>query len=534
MSTGDAGISVHADGATTGAPAGGRPATRTSRPAEAKNAVDYLGLTAQGSKLRKDGEEFVKNVVQETAKYEVELKVTKVPDTNYEARVLSYNGYAVVLIFHDTFQSHDKMNIPSVSCTKDIIRSLEIKGVTDTIVQVIVVTNEDYAQYDRMAVAIVNTLRAADETTFKDMTIGDLKASGEIHANLNLKEVIAFAETTTGSPVAHADSGAIIYVKQRVKNNSGYGIGDDVKTIAIGAVTGYTEFKRVPVTATAVGGTLCQYKYDPTFVVTGVYSPIRTKEFAAFLIAAAHDIFIARGLWINAFSSFGEGERNLGSLFINPETKKPWKIQNFAQREALMRQHFVSNTPLFAVDLQEGRDQFPGLKDFLSNPESIKAIIKEFTGDARVLDFPIQQGDDVVQYDGYVETNKGRLDTRAVDYLFLVDPKCGNVNAERAQMFLDYADPRDPRAIEKKAAQLGEFYQKIELCYTTHRVYFDPDFAEALARAFAASVPLTIDSFVSSQVYDFSGFRRRQAGAGAAFQGISSGPAYGGVTGYAY
>ena len=396
MASGDSGISVHAGGGE-GSPAA-RPAARTSRPAEAKNAVDYLGLTAQGSKLRKDGEEFVKNVVDETAKYEVELKVTKVPDTNYEARVLSYNGYAIVLIFHDTFQSHDKMNIPSVSCTKDIIRSLEIKGVTDTIVEVIVVTNDMYQQYDRMAVSIVNTLRAADETTFKDMTIGDLKASGEIHANLNLKEVIAFAETTTGSPVAHADSGAIIYVKQRVKNNSGYGIGDDVKTIAIGAVTGYTEFKRVPVTATAVGGTLCQYKYDPSFIVTGVYSPIRTKEFAAFLIAAAHDIFIARGLWINAFSSFGEGERNLGSLFINPETKKPWKIQNFAQREALMRQHFVSTTPLFAVDLQEGRDQFPGLKDFLSNPESIKNIIKSFTGDARILDFPIQQGDDVVQF----------------------------------------------------------------------------------------------------------------------------------------
>ena len=533
MAQGDAGISVRTDAPDTGT----APKARTSRPAEAKSAVDYLGLTAQGSKLRKDGEEFVAKVVEETAKYDVDLKVTKIPDNNYEARVLSANGLAVVLIFHDTFVAHDKMNIPSVSVTKDIIRSLEIKGVNDQIISVIVVTPDLYPNFDRMAVSIVNTFRAANEATFKDMAIGDIKASGEIHVNLNLKEVISYAETTTGSPVAHADSGLIVYAKQRVKGNGGYSINDDVKTIAIGAVTGYTEFKRVPVTAQNVGaaGVMCQYKYDPTFVVTGVYSPIRTDEFAAFLVAVAHDVFISRGLWINAFSSFAEGERNFGALFVDPQTKKPYKVQNFQQRWAIMQQHFTSSVPLFAIDLQEGRDQFPGLKKMLANPEQFKEIIASFTGDEAIRDIPLQQGDDVVQYDGFVETNKGRLDTRAVDYLFLVDPKGGNVNADRAAPFLDYADPHDPRAIEKKAAQLQEFYQKVDLTYTTHRIYFNPDFSDTLAKSFAASVPVTIDSFVNNQVYDFSGFRRKAPGTGAAFQsGVAVGPAWGGVSGYAY
>lgn len=523
----EVGVTLHTGAAGAGAGESAKRST-TSRPAEAKTVVEYIGLTARASKLHKDGEEFMSNLQSEIEKNKIDISVEKIMGDNYEARVITHNGNAVVLIFHETFVRRDMSHIPSVSVTKDIIRKLEIAGGAK-VVQVLVIFKDQYEKFENVAVAITNTFLSVDGA-FKNVAIQDFNASGELHVSLNLKEVLQFAETTTGSPVSHADTGLLIYAKRRDPNKSGYGTDNDMICEPIGAVVGYTDLKRV-----AADAFNASFKIDPTFVITGVYSPIRTKEMAMFLISAAADVFIGRSMWLNAFSNFGEGEKNLGNLFINPSTKKPFSCKNIQERTLLIQQHFTSPTPLLAIDLQEGADQFPGLKDLIADPEGIKAAIATFTGGECAKQFDIVQGE-AIQYDGLVDTPKGKIDTRAVDFLYLVDPKGANVSHDRAAAFLDYPDPNDPRAIEKKAAQLEEFYNasKIELAYNTHRVFFNPDWVVGLVQDLIASINLQIDSWVNNQVYDVSNFKRFNANLGVGYSAAGGGATWTGWRGFAW
>lgn len=506
--------------------------TRAARAAAAKSVTDYAQLAACASKLHQDGEQFVSNIVTEAARYDLELKVTKITGSNYEARVLTGKGMAYILIFHETFVRRDISRAPSVSVTRDVIEQMELLGITEPVIQVLVVFKDMYAKYENVAVGIINSFLASDGVSFKDLTIQDYDASGELHVSLNMKDALAFAETTTGSPLAHCDSAILIYSKTRKdkKNSSGYTTDDDIVMRPICAVTGYTDLKRVPADMFN-----SQYKYNPTFVITNIYSLVRTTDMAMFGITVAADVFIQRGMWLNAFSSFGEGDRNLGNLFVDPRTKKPFACKNIADRTMLMQQHFVSNVPYLAIDLQEGCDQFPGLKDLIANPDKIREAIRTFSGGNSSAGVDIIQGE-AIQYDGIVDTNKGKIDTRAVDFLFLVDSKNGpGVAHERAATWLDYADPNDPRAVEKKALALEDFYrpEKIELGYTTHRVFFNPDFVTAVAQDLSTGIHPIIDSWVSNQVYDISGMKRFASNMAAMFS-AGGGSTYSGFRGFAY
>ena len=120
-----------------------------------------------------------------------------------------------------------------------------------------------------------------------------------------------------------------------------------------------------------------------------------------------------------------------------------------------------------------------------------------------------------------------------MDFLFLVDPKGGGVSHDRAASFLDYPDPNDPRAIEKRALQLEEFYNKIDLTYTTHRVFFNPDFVDGMSADLGASIHLIIDSQINSQVYDISGLKRF-GNVGAHFVAGGNPAGFGGFRGFVY
>ena len=132
---GEAGFTLRAGAAGAGTPAddAGAKKTTTSRPAEAKSVVDYIGLAATASKLRADGETFVANVVEAANKYQgIDLKVEKIPGDNYEARILVNADQAIVLVFHDTFARRDMTRIPSISVMKDVIKSAQLKGITSS------------------------------------------------------------------------------------------------------------------------------------------------------------------------------------------------------------------------------------------------------------------------------------------------------------------------------------------------------------------------------------------------------------------
>lgn len=507
------------------------PASRT---ASAKSVKDYItGSTVSASRLRPEGEAFVSAIVDEANKLGLDLRVTKIQNSRYEARVFASGNNCVVFIFNDTYV-REQARTPTSATIPSLVQQMRLRGITEKIIQVRVIYKESYDRPERAVASLVNTFRAKDDVTFKDLQIGDYNASGELHVNMNLKDTLAFAEGLCDGPVAAGDFGFILSAKTRDPNLASMYGQDNVEITNIGGVTMYTDIKRVP---TDIYRT--QFKYIPTVVITGIYSRIRTDEMAAVLSVIGADIAINRGLWRNSFATVAGGERNLGNLFApDRKTGKRFEVTSPMDREAIIQQHFYTTTPptvtpLLAIDLQEGADQFPGLKDILGNPDKFKAAIANFTHDNSILNYEITQGE-TVQYDGVVETPKGLMDTRAVDYLFLVDPKGGNISPERVASFLDYPDPNDPRAIEKRIIQLEEFYTKMDIMYTTRRVFFNPDFIRACGAAIAQHVNFQFDSVLAAQTYDISQLKPFTP-TGAAFvpAGYNAG-AMGGYRGFAY
>lgn len=518
-------IKLHmgAAGAGAGAPAGeGAGKKEAARPEGARNIIDYVATAASASKLRQDGEDFVANIVSEaTRSYQCEMKVTKVAGSNYEARVLSFNGLAIMLVFHDTFirAAGDLSKAPTISVFQDAKHQYDLRGGKDEIIQALVITKELYSAPEKVAAGLVNTFRACDNVTFKNFAIQDFNAGGELHISMNLKDVLAFADSVSATPVSHADSGILLYVKRRKAQRTGYAVdGNDFDMVPILAVTGFTDFKRVP--ADPYNST---WKFLPTYVITGCYSPIKIEEMGLLGVALAADTFIGRNKWLDPFMSFSAEGRNLGSLVLDEKSGKPKKCINPAQVSAFMQTCFTTPTPLLAIDLQEGADAFPGMRELLNNPDKIKRILSNFTGGANVKNVQSVVQAIVNSYDGQVETNKGRLDTRAIDYMFLIDPKGAAVNPDRAGVFLEYADPNDPRAIEKKVAALEEIFNKSDILYKTHRAFLDPDFVKALAMDMSASINIIIDSYVSNQAYDISGLRTFAPNMGGMFMGAGNG-----------
>ena len=517
---GATGVTVHGSTRTlggAGAPAGSEP--RASKPAKAFSIADLvITKSAVASRLRKDGEDFVNNVVEIASNQIFPMKITVIPvrGGNFEARVLDNGSYAYALIFHETFTRRSANTIPTDSVIREVVSQLQMVGCTSQLINCFVVTKDWYEKSEQIGKQIFNSFAAADPKYYEGHGIEMFNQPGKVlTVSSNMLEAIRYAETTTGGPIGFADSALLAYIKDTTnKGNEGggiYGQGEPDRTDVL-SVTWYTDFKTRYVAGNyGFGG----FRIDPTVVITGIYSSIRTKEMAQLALALVADRAIFQKGWLNAFTTFSSTTtRNLGNLLKDQKTGKPTPCKSPADVNMVIQKNFLNPdgslvVPYLALDLQEGADQFPGLREILSNPDLLKSEHAAFTGSTNANPFNITQGRILAYYDGLVDTPKGKVDTRGIDYMYLVDTaNGGKLNPADVEFLLTDIDPsQDPTAPRKKIDYLEQncYPGKIDCLYTTWRVFLNPQYVQGLLSDFASLIPLNWEDRVQNNAYDRSG-----------------------------
>lgn len=509
---------------------------KASRAREAKPMSGFLAKVATASQLSREGVTFVENIVSEACKHGIELQATKIAGSNYEARVYTNSEYALVHIFQSTFsRMNTAFRVPTISVEQDVIQKLQSLGIRQKLLSMVIITDDQFEDYESIAASMANSIKAVDGT-LADMTIGDFTNGYELVCTSKLNDIEAFARSRRRK-LPHHTLGIMLYGKDRNGSQNVIAGSTQEDRITLGCLLAYTDIKKVQVSA-------YDYKYLPTVVVTDIISDFRTEEVASVLIALAANQFIGQSGWLEEFSKFGPNDRNLGTLFLDETTKKPYQAKNVAERTEIIRQHFMLNqqgacVPLFALDLQEGYDIFPGLRNFVANPELIKKSIDAFTGSNLAANAGNIAQARVLRFDGRIQTGDKRngdyIDTRAVDFMYLVDPKGLNVNRAEADGFLTIADPNDPRAVEQQVALLERFFDpsKIQVLYKTHRLIFDPSFIAMMGSAIAQSMPVTFDQYNTNMTFDMNGLRVMDPGA-FQFSSINRGTGFGGFGQWGY
>lgn len=538
------GITVHAGGSTTTAPGGGAP--KSSRPAKAMSIADLvITKSAVASRLRKDGEEFVKAVVEVASNQAVkmDIKVIDIRGGNFEARVLDNGTHCYALIFHETFTRRSAVTTPTDSVIRELVQRLQMVGCSSSLINCHVITKDLYEKSEQEGKAVFNSFVAADDRYYGGHGIELFNQPGKVlTVTSNLAEVLRYAETTTAAPIGYADSGILGYIKDTTNKNdmSGgiYGQGEPDRTDVF-AVTGYVDFKTRFVGGQFGFGTL---RIDPTYVITGIYSTVRTKEMALIAIACAADRFIFQKQWLNAFTQgLGTSTRNLGNLFKD-QNGKITPCKNLQDVNEALKKGFLDGQgqlvlPYLAIDLQEGNDQFPGLREILTNPDQVKSGHAAFTGCTGAQGSNITQGRPLAYYDGVVDTPSGKVDTRAIDYLYLVDKNGGKLAPTDVEFMLSDIDPEaDPTAPRKKIDFLETncYPGKIDVLYTTWRINLDPSFVKGVLSDLASQIPLNWEDRVQNNCYDRSTLQRFDSvGVPTSFMGVG-GPAFSGRLGFGY
>lgn len=503
---------------------------KASRAREARPMSGFLAKVATASQLSREGVMFVENVISEASKHKIEFNSQKIAGSNYEARLYTTDKYALVHIFQSTFSRlNTAFRVPTISVEQDVIQKIQSLGITQKLLSMVVICDDQFEDYESIAAGMANAIKAVDGT-LEDMTINDFTNGYELVCTSKLPDIEAYARSRKRK-LAHHTLGVMLYAKDRSANQNMIAGSTQEDRVVLGCALAYTDIKKVQVSA-------YDYKYLPTVVVTDIISDFRTEQVGSVMLALAVNQFIGQGGWLEEFSKFGPDDRNLGSLFVDPTTKKPFHCKNPAERTEIIRQHFLLDqsgacTPLFALDLQEGADIFPGLRNFIANPESIKSAIDQFTGSNLKANTANIAQAHILRFDGRIQTGDKRngewVDTRSIDFLHLVDPKGLNVSRAEADSFLSVADPNDPRAVEKQVADLEKFFDpsKIAVLYKTHRLIFDPQFIAAMGMAIAQSMPVTFDQYNANMTFDMHGLRAMAPNA-FQFTPNTRGPGFGG------
>lgn len=536
------GITVHAGAPTPGSST--VPPVRSSSPAKALSIADLVVTkSAVASRLRKDGEEFVSNVVEVASSqvFPMDIKVVPVRGSNFEARVLDNGTYAYALIFNETFTRRSAVATPTDTCIAEIVQRLPQLGVTSQLINCHVITKDMYDRFEQEGKAVFNSFAAADPKYYAGHGIELFTQPGKVlTVTSNLAEVIRYAETTTAANIGFADSGILGYIKDTTNKNPNRGIygQSEPDRTDVFAVTGYVDFK----TRFVAGGFGMQsLRIDPTYVITGIYSTIRTKEIALIALACAADRMIFQKGWVQAFTQFGTSTRNLGNLFRDaagkPTPCKSLDDVNKALAKGFLDPNGSLVNPLLAIDLQEGCDQFPGLREILSNPDLVKAGLSAFTGCNAASGYNITQGEPLVYFDGLVDTPNGKVDTRSIDYMYLVDRNGGKLAPSDVDFLLNDINPKaDPTAPRRKIDFLESncYPGKIDVLYTTWRVDLNPNFVKGVLSDLASQIPLNWEDRMVNNTYDRSGLARFDSVGVPTFMSAGGPAAFSGNFGFQY
>ena len=483
-----------------------------SRARGAKSLLDYITLAPSATQLSKEGELFVDEVVAQVKSMsngQIELEVKKASLGNCEARIFTTDKYAIAYLFQSTYvRPASSPHAPTCTAAAKIDIVMKSLGIEQKLLDVVVVMESDYEDAVLKAKNIITKLMSFDGELSK-ITAAEFAANGLRYAvSTRLDEVDAYLRNFRKTLPYHTIGVRLDVLTQ--ERNERTGQIEEIRK-PVGAITGFTYFTK---TMNYTSGP----KFQPHVVLdtTGMVSSIQTPGMASVLLSIAITQFITYGGWMEEFSNFGPNGRNFGIL-MQDKTGKPYFITDVERRDEFVRQWFQPGPdgvchPILELDLQEGAEQFPCVREFVANPERLKQEIDEFTGGeiAKVVG-DIKQAE-FIRYDGFIQVGDRKngewLDTRWVDFLNMVNPKgTMKISRDMADPLLSIPNPMYVQAIEDQAKLLEQFWpaEKIALLYCTHRLVLKPEFVNALGGSIAALLSnVSFGQMATNMVFDSS------------------------------
>ena len=279
----------------------------------------------------------------------------------------------VLILFTESYTESSKVPITdrAPSIVKRIAAGCEGRGETKPkLIQMLIVTPEDYSRVDRMTNHIFNLFSAMDQ---KNRYNVNLYKQLRLIPNNNVEDVKAFINKRSPHVVQdRVDWGVVLEIETGVERTAGYLNAEQPLRTPVLAIGGYTKFIMYQ---DPMG-----LKVYPICLITNITSDIPVSGILNFAIPIAAGNAIVNGGWKEAYRKLGTDDPNLGSFFIDAKTGKPLKWTSFEEMERNILAHFMP--PVLGIDIPEGRAHIPELERlYNTKSKQIKYIVKDqFTG----------------------------------------------------------------------------------------------------------------------------------------------------------
>lgn len=479
-----------------GAGAAGGSAPAGSSPARATSVADVIQLMTAPTRLSKEGEAYIGQIVDTLTRSGREPKVTTIMGSCYEARVLEHNNYVVAFLFTETYVPGEPPR-PAASMSEDLRRRFVANGISGEPALFLVVTKEDYAKVDIMASLIVNAYKCNDTPAVRNFTAAGLDDSHTQYGLTDDMNVIKpFVERNCPfATLPRMDLGVMLYIKNPIKDDIGFqNSRQEFERVPVVAVTGFVDFVYADVNTNGLtGGGI---KFNPIFVITGFYSPIVDVSMAAVGIPLTVYLEIEQGLWGKQFSVFKKGKPNIGNLLADQTTGAPIEVTSPEDRNKVIANHLTTPYPYVAIDLQLGRFVIPGLSKMVVNSAEFNQRIDQFTGGDGASRAGVAVQLTTAHFDGRYRASKTGeyLDTRCIDYLSLV---AAGYQQRDVASFL-----RSMKSPEMRSNDIAKVNPDAEFLYVTLRNYLNPQFVTNVAADMQRVLRVRVDSVMDIGAYN--------------------------------
>lgn len=413
-------------------------------------------------------------------------------DNRGDATVFSdtENRYGIALIFAETagFQTQTGTSSETSPATLAHPVAEKFKQMTNggQLIETIVVSKADYPKVVAMETHIRNALSAAVDPATSRLTI-DQFVGQPLHISTDMNQVRGFINNYSPHGVAARDDiGFLVYFPMKSQHEYNK---DQVIPVPMMAVTGYTEVYPI-----SEAGPAASVKFRPMVHITDIVTPMPSLNLLPLALPLAAEIFVVMSSWLRPFSTYHEGDLNLGNLIPDPEQGgKPWFAKDQMQRDEFIRMYMTNKDgivdPKLFLDVVEGRARIPGIDNYVYNSEGAAQNAANFLNVA-IHNMPVEN---VIQtFCGTIMDEK-EIDSRWVDYLWLIAKhKCSDEGILRKFA----VPPMYPDDHAKKVRTIAPIYNPL---YSNNAVAISPAFASEVAAVIKQKASIIYDQIGETQ-----------------------------------
>ena len=461
--------------------------------------IDLLKTTMSATPLSEKGEHYIE-VLQKFLKAKNSKIRFEALSSPAECLAVCSHGDAVILILSETAKLTD--NQPTASLFRDAAESLKAKVGNIKLVNVIIVTPQDYEKPEVMGAHLYNVFISREDMNIQGFNYEALK-SFQIEVSTNMDVYFNYLNRNNPHGVnARADI-ALTYSVHAPRENQNNNTADifnynRYNKIEFGAVGAYVNF--IQSTNMHQG----MPKYIPEVHISEITTSLPCDGILPMLIGLAKEHLLDNQLWKAPFGELsGDSRVNIGNLLVDPVSGCTCRVDNIPGRDNFIASYL--EPPTLVLDIMEGRARIPGLELFSQFNDDAQAklleICRRFSGPYAT--FPANGKTVYPQYstwEGYAQQGNVYHDTRYIDFLNMMIHHLSN-RSQCQQLLLRYQKPEQKVEIVKQFAPDAVFH------YYCHVSVLDPTIVMNLQNAVRNSVRMVNGSLVNGAM-DISTFLR--------------------------